>query len=358
MTITEVRVHQVSVPLHTPWVTAVRRTEVVESLLVEIVDADGRSGWGEGVATWKITGDSLPGMAAAVAGPLAEAVTGRDPADLDDLCRAVGTAVVGNTAAKAAVDCALHDLAAVRLGVPLSQLLGAAPRLMPTDVTLALGPVAEMAEAAGQRVAEGFRVLKVKVGGDPVEDLHRLVAIRKAAGPGTVIRLDANQGWTAREAVRIVSQLEDADLGIELVEQPVPAGDLDGLAFVSARVSTPVAADETVWSPADLVEIVRRRAADVVNIKLAKSGGLRPARGLVAVAEASGVQVMVGSMMESHVGIGAAASLAAVTRTPYAVDLDAAWWLKHSPVTGGPSYEGPDLRLAAAPGLGITGLRP
>jgi L-alanine-DL-glutamate epimerase-like enolase superfamily enzyme len=215
-----------------------------------------------------------------------------------------------------------------------------------------------MASACSQRVAEGFRVLKVKVGGDPAEDLHRLVAIRKAAGPDAVIRLDANQGWTARQAVRLVSELEDADLGIELVEQPVPAGDLDGLAFVSSRVCTPVAADEAVWSPADLVEVVRRRAADVVNIKLAKSGGLRPARALLAVAEAAGVQVMIGSMMESHVGIGAAASLAALADTPYVADLDAAWWLKHSPVLGGPSYDGPLLHLPAAPGLGITALRP
>jgi L-alanine-DL-glutamate epimerase-like enolase superfamily enzyme len=355
VTITEVRVHQVSAPLHTPWVTAVRRTEVVDSLLVELVDADGRTGWGEGVATWKITGDSLPGMAAAVSGPLAEVVTGRDPADLDALCREVASAIVGNTAAKSALDCALHDLAAVRLGVPLSQLLGAAPRPLPTDVTLALGPVAEMADAARERVADGFSVLKVKVGGDETADLHRLVEIRKAA-PEAVIRLDANQGWTARTAVRIISRLEDAQLGIELVEQPVPAGDLDGLALVSSRVSTPVAADEAVWSPADLVEVVRRHAADVVNIKLAKSGGLRPARALLAVAEASGVQVMVGSMMETHVGIGAAAAFAAVTDSPYAADLDAAWWLKHSPVRGGLSYEGATVRLPDAPGLGITGL--
>ena len=356
MTITEVRAHRVRVALHTPFVTAIRTVLAVESVLVEVIDADGCAGWGEGAATWKVTGESVPGIEAAATGPLREAVVGRSPADLADVCLAVERAVVGNPAAKAALDIALHDLAARRLGVPLAQLLGSATARVPTDVTLAAGPATGMAAAAADRVREGFDVLKVKVGDGGADEVTRLRRIRDAAGPDVRLRIDANQGWSPRMAVHTIRAIEDAGVDLELVEQPVTAGDLDGLAFVTAHVHTPVLADESVWSAADLLEIVRRRAADLVNIKLAKCGGIAPARRLIAVAQATGIGVMLGSMMETQVGVGAIASLATVSRSAHVDDLDAAWWLAASPVRGGIRYDGATVVLPDAPGLGIEGL--
>lgn len=354
-TIRRVQSHPVRVPLHTPFVTAIRTVHAVESVLVEITDSDGCAGWGEGAATWKITGDSVAGMQAAVEGPLREVLVDRDPGDLAELVLRVQAAVVGNPAAKSAVDCALHDLAARRLGVSLPRLLGSSRLRIATDVTLAAGPAAEMAAAATLRVRDGFGVLKVKVGDGTADDLDRLRAIRAAAGPEVQLRIDANQGWSARQAVRIIRGMEDAGLGLELVEQPVAAGDLAGLAFVTERVGTPVLADESVWTAADLLEVVRRRAADLVNIKLAKCGGLGPALALLAVARTAGIGVLVGSMMESHVGVGATASLATVSGSAGVDDLDAAWWLAESPVRGGLRYEGAEVVLPDAPGLGIDG---
>ena len=145
---------------------------------------------------------------------------------------------------------------------------------MPTDVTLAAGDAADLADAARRRRAEGFTVLKLKVGTDAAGDLDRVRAVRAAAGPGVRIRLDANQGWTPREAVRMIRAMEDAGLDLELVEQPVARWDLDGLAWVSDRVQVPILADESVFGVRDLVEVIRRRAADMVNVKLAKCGGL------------------------------------------------------------------------------------
>jgi len=356
VSIREVRAHRVSVPLHTPFVTAIRTVHAVDSVLVEIVDADGRSGWGEGPATWRVTGDSVAGIEAAVTGPLRHTVLGRQPDDLVDVCAAVESAIVGNTAAKAAVDCALHDLAARRLGVPLPRLLGSSGLRVPTDVTLAAGPAQDMALAAKERTSEGFGVLKVKAGDGTADDVDRLRLIRAAAGPGAVLRVDANQGWTPREAVRAIRAMEDAGLDLELIEQPVAAGDLAGLAFVTAHVSTPVMADESVWSARDLLEVIRRRAADLVNVKLAKCGGIGPARRLLAVAQAAGTGVLLGSMMETHVGVGAVASLATVSRSAGVDDLDAAWWLSRSPIIGGLRYEGAQVVLPDAPGLGISGL--
>lgn len=357
MTIAAVRTYRLTAPLHTPFVTALRRTTTVDTLVVEVVDTDGRSGFGEAPQVWQVTGASIEGSEACVRQLLGPLLTGRDPDELVALCTQVQRAVVGNEAAKMAVDVALHDLAARRLGVPLARLLGGTTLTVPTDVTLAAGEAADLADTARRRVAEGFDVLKLKVGTDAAGDLDRVRAVRAAVGPGVRIRLDANQGWTPREAVRVIRGIEDAGLDVELVEQPVPRWDLDGLAWVSDRVDLPILADESVFDVRDLVEVIRRRAADMVNVKLAKCGGLQPARTLLDLAAAHGMGTIVGSMMEGPVGVGAAASLVAAYGTTAVSDLDAAWWLAWSPVSGGIRYEGASVLLPDAPGLGVTGLR-
>jgi L-alanine-DL-glutamate epimerase-like enolase superfamily enzyme len=356
VTITEVRTFRLSAPLHTPFVTALRRATTVETLVVQIVDADGRCGFGEAPEVWQVTGASVAGSEACVRSQLGPRLVGRNPDDLVACCRDVQRAVAGNEAAKAAVDVALHDLAARRLGVPLVRLLGGTALRVPTDVTLSAGDAGALAAAAKARVAEGFVVLKVKVGTEASTDIERVRAIRAAIGPGVGIRLDANQGWTPREAVRVIRGIEDAGLGVELVEQPVPYWDLDGLAWVSDRVDLPILADEAVFGVRDLVEVIRRRAADMVNVKLAKAGGLGPARTLLALAEAQQMGTLVSSMMESSIGIGAAASLVAAYGTTAVSDLDAAWWLGSSPVQGGMRYAGATVELPDVPGLGVTGL--
>lgn len=146
----------------------------------------------------------------------------------------------------------------------------------------------------------------------------------------------------------MIRGIEDAGLDVELVEQPVVRWDLDGLAWVSDRVSVPILADEAVFGVRDLVEVIRRRAADLVNVKLAKCGGLHPARTLLDLATAHGLGTVVGSMMESQVGIGAAASLVAAYGTTAVADLDAAWWLAWSPVQGGIRYDGATVVLPDA----------
>ncbi|MEU2614987.1 dipeptide epimerase [Micromonospora sp. NPDC007271] len=354
MSIAAVRTHRLTAPLHTPFVTALRRATTVDTLVVEVVDTDGRSGFGEAPQVWQVTGASLAGAEACVGDVLAPTLAGRDADDLQARCAEVRRAVVGNESAKAAVDVALHDLAARRLGVPLVRLLGGTALRVPTDVTLAAGDAMDLAAVAKQRQAEGFTVLKLKVGTDARSDLDRVRAVRAAVGPDVRIRLDANQGWTPREAVRVIRGIEDAGLDVELVEQPVHRRDLAGLAWVSDRVDLPILADESVFDVRDLVEVIRHRAADMVNVKLAKCGGLHTARTLLDLAAAQGMGTIVGSMMESPVGVGAAASLVAAYGTSAVSDLDAAWWLARSPVRGGIRYDGASVLLPDAPGLGIS----
>lgn len=358
MPIAAVHTHRISAGLHTPFVTSLRSATTVESLIVEITDGEGHSGFGEAPQIWQVTGASVAGSEACVRDLLAPVLLGRDPDDLVVTSRAIRRAVVGNEAAKAAVDTALHDLVARRAGVPLVRLLGGADLGVETDVTLSAGGPEGLARAAADRVADGFAVVKAKVGtGTAVAEVARVRAIREAVGSDVTIRLDANQGWTPREAVRVIHGLEDADLDIELIEQPVPRWDIEGLAWVSDRVGIPILADEAVFSVRDLVAVITRRAADLVNVKLAKCGGLGPARILLALAEEYEIGTLIGTMMETSVGVGAAASLAAAYPTTAVSDLDAAWWVAESPIEGGMRYDGPTIWLPDAPGLGITGIR-
>lgn len=355
MKITEVETVRVRTPLRRPFITAVRRTDDVESVVVRVRDADGRCGWGEAAHNPLVTGETAAGIQAVVATVLREAVLGRDALDLEETCRAVAGAAHGNASAKAALDCAIHDLAAQQLGVPLRVLLGGQRAVVDTDVTLSVGEPEELAERTVEHRRHGFEVFKIKLNG--VDDVECARSVAQAAGAGARLRIDANQAWTPRQAVRVITELEDAGVPLEFVEQPVPRADIAGLAWVTARVQTPVLADEAVWDPADVIEIARLRAADLVNLKLAKCGGLGPARRFIAVADACGLGVVFGSMMETHIGCGAAASLAAVGGPPQRVtDLDPPWLLQRSPVAGGMRVDGPHLTLSDDPGLGITDL--
>jgi L-Ala-D/L-Glu epimerase len=313
-TVERVEVERLSVPLHTPFVTALRRATTVESVVVRVTDSDGRVGLGEAPQNWQVLGSSVAGSAACLEGPLRDAVLGRS-ADPVETWPVIYRAVAGNSAAKAAVDCALHDLA------------GSPALTVPTLVTVPVGEPDEIAEVARTRVAEGFRTLKLKVGTDAATDVARVRAAREGAGPDVALRVDANTGWDCFEAVRVIRALEDAGVGIELVEQPVGRRDLIGLTHVRRHVETPVMADESVFDLDDLVALVRHDAVDLVNLKIAKAGGITPALELARVARKHGLGVSVGCMLESAVGVSAAVALAGQVGCDVDPDLDGAWWL-------------------------------
>ena len=351
-----------SVRLHTPFVTALRRTETTDTVVVTITDSDGRTGWGEAPQVWQVTGESLAGASACIEtmlAPVVEGVTHDDRDDLAEVTARVQRAVARNFGAKAAMDAALHDLLARAEGLSVGALLrGCAdgiPTLLTTDVTLSAGEASALADTARNRVAAGFRTLKMKVGTDAATDVQRVASVRDAVGPDVAIRLDANQGWTREEAVQVIRALEVADLGVEFVEQPVVADDVEGLAWVRERVGLPVMADESCYGRFDLERIIRLGAADLVNVKLAKCGSLAVGRDLLRRAHNAGLRTIVGSMMESHVGLGAAASLVAAEPTTEVSDLDAAWWSVASPVVGGITYSGSEIRMPEARGSGIVG---
>jgi L-Ala-D/L-Glu epimerase len=358
--IDHLNVHTVRVPLVRAFVTAVRRAECIDAVLVEIVDSDGRRGWGEAAASWRVTGESPASIQAAVAGPLADVVVGREAAEVAILSLELARSVVHNSAARSAVDCALYDLAAQGAGQSLSAYLGGGEAPVRTDMTISAGGVDELVRGAMEQCRNGFNVLKVKVGAGQ-DDANAVLAVRKAVGADVVLRVDANQGWDERQAVQTIRFWEDHEANLEFVEQPVAARCLDELARVTRQVDTPIMADESVWTIRDLFEIIARRGADLVNVKLAKTGGVTEALGLIAAATANEIGVVVGCMMESQVGIAAAAAIASTLGPADGVraqDLDAGLWLRSSPVVGGAHYRHDVVVAAQAPGLGITGIAP
>src|SRR5699024_665924 len=198
-----------------------------------------------------------------------------------------------------------HDAWARRLGLPLADTLGGNARsVLHTDMTISLDSQEAMAHAADEAARDGFTTLKVKLGSDWRADLDRLRAVRDVV-PNAWFRLDANQGWEPKSAIHIIRAIEDAGIPLELVEQPVDKNDLDGLAAVTAAVDVPIMADESLGSPRDALEIARRGAADLFNIKLAKCGDIRPALAIADIAAAAGRRCMIGAMMEPRISITA-----------------------------------------------------
>lgn len=317
---------------------------------------DGTRGYGEAPPTAAITGDTDKTIISAIKNSIAPAIIGLDIEDLDDVMYRLQHSVEGNTSPKAACDMAVYDLWSRHYGQPLYKLLGGYQKDLETDLTISINEPAEMREDALAAIGQGFHALKLKVGIDADLDIKRVKAIREAVGPDIRLRLDANQGWTADEAVRTIRRFEDMGLDIEFVEQPVKARDFAGMKRVHDNVHTKIMADESMFSPKDAIELLHMEAVDLVNIKLMKCGGIHNALKIAGIAETYGVECMLGCMIESKVSLTAAAHLAAAKRNITRVDLDAAILLAEDPVQGGFEKDIPHFSVTDAPGLGITGI--
>jgi L-alanine-DL-glutamate epimerase-like enolase superfamily enzyme len=321
-----------------PFIIARGGSSEHRTVMVRLIDRDGREGWGE-AAPASYYGESPETVLAALQSYAT--VLPADPFDLENAERAQYVLMNRNASARAALSTALHDLVGKRLGVPLYRLWGLDPDQAPRS-TFTIG--LDTAERMHQKVleAEPYPILKVKLGTD--RDIEILKTIRNATHKE--IRVDANCAWTVKQAIRMLPVLEE--FGVKALEQPLVAEDLDGLGEVSRRSSIPVIADESCETAADIPRLVGK--VDGINIKLAKCGSLREALRMIALARAHHLTVMVGCMIESSLAITAAAHFTPLVDL---VDLDGAALLAEDPFVGATIASG-QVRLPSGPGLGVT----
>jgi L-Ala-D/L-Glu epimerase len=304
---------------------------------VRLTDSEGLEGWGE-AAPSKFYGETAESAVAAL--KVYGAMLPDDPFNVEHAEQSWATKLRGNASARAALSAALHDLIGKRLDVPVYRLWGLDPCAAPKS-TFTIGLDAPERIKAKVREAEEYPILKVKLGTD--QDIEILRAIREATDKE--LRVDANCGWTVKRTIRMLPVLEE--FGVTVLEQPLPPHDHDGLAVVSAQAAIPVIADESCLTAVDIPPLVGK--VDGINIKLAKCGGLREALRMIAVARAHGLMVMVGCMIESSLGITAAAHFTPLVDI---VDLDGAALLADDPFTGA-RIDGGQVTLPNGPGLGV-----
>jgi L-alanine-DL-glutamate epimerase-like enolase superfamily enzyme len=310
------------------------------NVIVRLTDDDGTEGFGE-AAPNRYYGESVATVVAAL-GQFKPIVERADPMALESIEAHLGRALHGNASAKSAVSSALHDLVGKRLGLPVFRIWGldaaAAPQ---SSFTIAIAE----SHVLEQRVLEAreYPILKIKLGTDRDMEIVRIV---RNAAPEKRLRVDANAAWTAKHAVRMSEFL--ADQGVEMLEQPVPASDIEGLRFVRKRSKLPIFADESCLVATDIAKLAG--AVDGINIKLAKCGSLREALRMVHTARALDMQVMAGCMIESSLGISAIAQIAPLLDF---ADFDGAALLSSDPFRG-TSIAGGTITLSDGPGLGAT----
>ncbi|WP_018751131.1 mandelate racemase/muconate lactonizing enzyme family protein [Paenibacillus sanguinis] len=351
MIIKEISAKKLSLELREPVRIAIGSLHYCETVLVKVETDEGIIGYGEGSGATFVTGESADTILHAVQ-LLKEQLVGCDPYAIDSIHSIMDRTLVHNGAAKAAIDIALYDIMSQYAKLPLYRFLGGVVNRMETDKTIGIADPSQMAQEALSLVEQGFRQIKVKAGLNPDDDMEAIRRIREAVGGAIRLKVDANQGWSVGDALRVIRDY--AEHGVEAVEQPVPYWDVDGLSYIRSKSPLQIMADESCFTPQDAMNLIKKEAVDLINIKLMKCGGLYKALQINAIAEAAGLSCMLGCMVESRLGISAGAALVMSRQNFKYGDLDSfIHFAEHEAIRGGISFETPYMTLPEQPGLGV-----
>jgi L-Ala-D/L-Glu epimerase len=348
--ITHTDIYKFSIPMH-PFTIATGTMHYAQNMFIRVHTDAGFYGVGECSAFPMIAGETQA-TCFEMAKDFAALWKGKDAGDMDTRIDELHAFTAFNATAKSAFDMALYDIAAKAAGQPLYAYLGGSnSKKLETDITVGIGEPATMAQQAAAFKQQGFRIIKIKLGRDPVEDVERVRQIREAVGNDLLLRTDANQGWDFDGAVYALQKM--AGYHVQFCEQPMRHWNDHKLPELRRLSPIKIMADESVFYHHDAERLIRADACDYVNIKFAKSGGIREAIKINAVCALRHIPCMMGGMLESRVALSAFAHFALAHDNVVFYDMDTCMLgHKQDPVTGGVRYNGYYVEVPDAIGIG------
>lgn len=343
MRIESVDIYTLDIPFEHPLVIPIGTLTGAQNVVVKINTDSDLVGWGEASPFAPITGDTQASNYA-MAQQLAVLIVGKDPLGIEARMKDINLHTVGDPSIRSAFDMALYDLAAKAANMPLYQFLGGeastdgSHREIRTDLTIGMQKTVEQTLSLAARiVAAGFDAIKMKVGRPGLADVEHVKAVRELVGPDIAIKMDSNQGWDYPTAVANINAMKP--LNLQYSEQPLAVWDFQNLARLRDKVELPICADESVFDHHDALKLINQGAADYLNIKLGKSGGIHTGLKINAIAEAAGCKCMIGCFAESRLALSAAAHVAIAKPNIVFLDLDSAYDFVTDPVIGGMQYD-------------------
>jgi len=338
-----------------PYTIAFKTVDEVNNAFVEITLENGITGIGSGNPSEYVTGEKFQSCKEALQENNISFLVGQDIRELNQLTFEVWQKFPKNPAARAALDIALYDAFTKFLNIPLVKYLGQKIYSLPTSNTIGIKNVDETLKEAQEYRERGFKILKVKLGKDLQEDIERIVKLREKFGKKFVIRIDANQGYTAEKTVEFYENTKHLD--VELIEQPLPAKAVAEMKNLPEEIRLKIAADESLLTPKDALELVKPpRATGIFNIKLMKCGGISQALKIADIAAQENVGLFWGCNDESIVSITAALHTAFSCANTKYIDLDGSLDLARDVVKGGFILKDGVMTCSDKPGLGVDQL--
>lgn len=349
MKISHIQIYRFSIPME-PFAIATGTMDFAQNILIKVHTNKGIVGIGEASAFPMIVGETQETMLK-MAQDFAKLWIGKNPLEIENRLAELHSFTTYNATCKSAFDMALYNIAAKNQDLPLYKFLGGKLRKAVTDMTVGIDKPEIMASKAKAFVKNGASIIKIKLGKNIETDLERVAKIREAVGGRAKLRLDANQGWTFREASQVLSELNKYD--IEFCEQPMRTWFDDDLPELVKSSPIKIMADESVFNHHDARRIIKSSACDSINIKLAKSGGINEALKIYRTASMNNIPCMIGGMLESRVAATASLHFAMACSKINFFDLDTCL-LGHlvDPVTGGLSYKNYEMTLPESVGIG------